>query len=65
MLSIMEKASDSDLPDLFLRTAKRIRHAQLADLAPSASPQVRAVPCASWTGPANPCACPPSPNASA
>ncbi|WP_405137077.1 MarR family winged helix-turn-helix transcriptional regulator [Nocardia sp. NBC_01388] len=30
----MEKASDSDLPDLFLRTAKRIRHAQLADLAP-------------------------------
>ncbi|WP_228566276.1 MarR family winged helix-turn-helix transcriptional regulator [Nocardia sp. SYP-A9097] len=30
----MEKASDGDLPDLYLRTAKRIRHAQMANLAP-------------------------------
>ncbi|MEV6067139.1 MarR family transcriptional regulator [Nocardia sp. NPDC052001] len=30
----MEKVSEGDLPDLFLRTAKRIRHSQMANLAP-------------------------------
>lgn len=34
MLSDMEKATDGDLPDLYLRTAKRIRHAQMANLEP-------------------------------
>lgn len=34
MLSNMTEASDTDLPDLFLRTAKRIRRTQQADLAP-------------------------------
>ncbi|WP_245720362.1 MarR family winged helix-turn-helix transcriptional regulator [Nocardia uniformis] len=30
----MTEATETDLPELFLRTAKRIRHGQLADLAP-------------------------------
>lgn len=30
----MTEASDTDLPELFLRTAKRIRRTQMADLAP-------------------------------
>lgn len=34
MLSIMDQAPDTDLPELFLRTAKRIRHTQMKDLAP-------------------------------
>ncbi|MFE6860978.1 MarR family winged helix-turn-helix transcriptional regulator [Nocardia sp. NPDC057668] len=30
----MDEAPDTDLPELFVRTAKRIRRAQMADLAP-------------------------------
>lgn len=34
MLRIMDESPDADLPELFLRTAKRVRHSQLTDLAP-------------------------------